>query len=246
MLLYYITDRRQFPGPPGEQRRALLAKLGEAARAGVDYIQLREKDLSARELEQLAREAVSALARARPARMPPTRMSEGQRPTTRLLVNSRADIALAVGADGVHLPAGDLPASEVHALWAAATRNSKLETRNCLVAVSCHTGEEVAAAESHGADFAVFGPVFEKAGGPKSAGLAALRAACARGAHTSTVAKPEAGYATPMPVLALGGVTLANAQDCLRAGAAGVAGIRLFQENEVARVVAELCAREKR
>ncbi len=58
MLLYYITDRRQFPGTAADQRRALLAKIAEAARAGVDYIQLREKDLPVRDLEQLAREAV--------------------------------------------------------------------------------------------------------------------------------------------------------------------------------------------
>jgi thiamine-phosphate pyrophosphorylase len=230
VLLYYITDRRQFPGPPTEQRHALLAKIAEAARAGVDYIQLREKDLSARELEQLAREAVALLLR-------PT--TKGQRPTTRFLINSRADVALAVGADGVHLPSGDLRASEVRALWGSATRTSQLAIRNFAIGVSCHTAEEIAAAESQGADLAVFGPVFEKIGaeepGKSGAGLAALRAACTRGAHT-----------TAMPVLALGGVTLANAKDCIRAGAAGVAGIRLFQQNDVARVVRELRALENK
>ena len=232
MLLYYITDRRQFPGSTADQRRSLLAKIAEAARAGVDYIQLREKDLSARELEQLANEAVSALAR-------PT--TKDQRPTTKLLINSRADVALAVGADGVHLPADDLSAGEVRALWVSATPDWKVETLNCLIGVSCHSPEEVSVAESHGANLAVFGPVFQTSGKP-GVGLGALRAACARGART--VAKTEAGYATAMPLLALGGVTLANAQDCVRAGAGGVAGIRLFQENEVARVVAELRAVE--
>jgi len=233
MLLYYITDRRQFPGTPAEQRRALLVKIADAARARVDYIQLREKDMSARELEQLAQEAV-ALVRALP-----TLVSKDQRPTTRLLINSRADVALAAGADGVHLPSGEIPASEVRALWVSAARNSKPESRNCSIGASCHSSAEVSSAESHAADFAVFGPVFEKSGEP-GAGLAALRSACARGANT--VPKTEAGYATTMPVLALGGVTLANAKDCIRAGAAGVAGIRLFQDDDVARVVAELRA----
>jgi len=229
MLLYYITGRRQFAGTPGDQRRALLAKIAEAARAGVDYIQLREKDLSARELEQLAREAVAAV------RACPT--TNDHRPTTRLLINSRTDVALAAGADGVHLPAQDLAASEVRTAWVSASRDSTRETRECVIGVSCHTAEEVTAAESHGADLAVFGPVFEKSG-VESAGLNALRAACARGART--VPRTEAGYATTMPVFALGGVTLANAKDCVRAGAAGVAGIRLFQEHDVALVVAAL------
>lgn len=228
MLLYYITDRRQFPGGPAEQRRALLAKIAEAARAGVDHIQLREKDLCARDLEALAREAVALLA---------GRKTEDRSLKTLLLLNSRTDVALASGAAGVHLPAGDLAASEVRALWAAATRTSHLAPRTCTIGVSCHAANEVASAESHGADLAVFGPVFEKSGSAVD-GLAALRAACSRGSRT--VARTEAGYATTMPVLALGGVTLANAAECMRAGAAGVAGIRLFQENDVAKVVRSL------
>ena len=92
MLLYYITDRRQFPGTPPEQRDRLLAKIAEAARAGVDLIQLRERDLSARELLQLAMEAVAAVRETRNAKR-----------ETRLLINSRLDVALACGADGVHL-----------------------------------------------------------------------------------------------------------------------------------------------
>lgn len=226
MLLYYITDRRQFPGAPAEQRRALLAKITEAARAGVDYIQLREKDLAARDLEALAREAMAAL-------VPPTAT---HRPATRLLVNSRADVALATGAGGVHLPAGDLPASEVRALWHTSGAAAR---RAPVIAVSCHTAAEVAAAAAHGADFAVFGPVFEK-GGHVENGLERLRAACA---GRAAVARTEGASALPMPVLALGGVTLANAAGCLRAGAAGLAGIRLFQHNSVAEVVGRLAER---
>src|SRR5437868_6399056 len=101
-LLYYITDRSQFRGDEPTRRRALLAKVAEAAHAGVDYIQLREKDLSTRELETLARQVVAAV--------------RENSPSTRVLINSRADVALAVGADGVHLRADDLWPREVRAV----------------------------------------------------------------------------------------------------------------------------------
>ncbi|MFI5089411.1 MAG: thiamine phosphate synthase [Terriglobales bacterium] len=214
MLLYYITDRKQFPGPEPRRRELLLARIAGAARAGVDYIQLREKDLPARELESLAREAVRVVRE--------TRNADRE---TRFLINSRSDLALATGADGVHLPSDDIPASDARAVWSSAlARNVKRETRNVVVAVSCHTAEEVRLAESQGADFAVFGPVFEKVGTPLSTGLDALHGACL-------------GH---MPVLAIGGVTLENAHACIAAGAAGVAAIRLFQENGIMEVVKEL------
>jgi thiamine-phosphate pyrophosphorylase len=195
--LYYITNRRQFPGPAREQQRALLEKIRQCGAAGVDYVQLREKDLDIRALEELARHAAAALGGSR----------------TRLLINSRTDVALACGAHGVHLPANDLAASEVRAIFA------RVSTEKAVVAVSAHSADEAAYAESHGADFAVFAPVFEKAGDANPAGLDRLRRICRQ---TSS-----------MPVLALGGVTLENARLCLEAGAAGLAGIRLFQENDV-------------
>ena len=106
----------------------------------------------------------------------------------------------------------------------------KRETRNVFVAVSCHTSADIALAESHGADFAVFAPVFEKKGAPGT-GLKALREACSRTARPDP--KVEGGIVHSMPVLALGGVTLENTRACLDAGAAGIAGIRLFQQNDV-------------
>ncbi len=226
MLLYYITDRTQFPGSEAQRRSRLLEKIAEAARAGVDFIQLREKDLCARDLEALARQAVSAL---RGYSQPATRNSQ-------LLINHRTDIALAAAADGVHLRSDDISAADARAIL---SRNLQPATRNFLVAVSCHTAAEVALAESQGADFAVFAPVFEKSGRPGS-GLEALRQACARAVPPNV--KVEAGLVHSMPVLALGGVTLENARACLQAGAAGIAAIRLFQENEVAQVVATLRA----
>lgn len=213
VLLYYITDRRQFPDNSQEQKRRLLEKIGECAAAGVPYIQLREKDLTARDLLDLARAAL-------------LRIPNGA--TTKLLLNARIDITLASGAHGVHLPASDLTASEARAMFAAASNIRPL------IGVSTHSSEEAAYAESHGADFAVFGPVFEKDSQNFSDGLARLTSACKR---------PPVG--SPMPLLALGGITLENACECLQAGAAGVAGIRLFQEATVKEVVNRLGLRSQ-
>ena len=215
MLFYYITDRKQFPGPEPRRRELLLAKIAEAAGAGADYIQLREKDLPARELESLARDAVRIV-----------REAENVKRETRLLINSRCDIALTTGADGIHLPSDDIFASDARAIWLSPhARNSKLETRSLVIAVSCHTAEEIRLAETQGADFAVFGPVFEKVGTSLRVGLDALGAAC------------QVGH---MPVLAIGGVTLENARACVEAGAAGITAIRLFQENNIFKVAQEL------
>ncbi|MCI0403077.1 MAG: thiamine phosphate synthase [Acidobacteria bacterium] len=215
MLLYYITDRTQLAANEAERRAKLLARIVEAARCGVDYIQLRERDLSVRDLESLAREAVRAV--------------QDTSSRTRLLINSRTDVALAVGADGVHLRSDDVSASDTRTLLAGAGQ------RPMLVAVSCHTITEVVRADAGGADFAVFGPVFEKPAGDVHAahpavGLAGLREVCERTALTMK----------RMPVLALGGVTVENAAHCVKAGAAGVAGSRLFQESDAAEVVKKL------
>lgn len=212
-LLYYITDRTQFPGDEPARRTALLTKMAEAVRAGVDYIQLREKDLTGRELEELAREAVATI------------LATNQQPLlTRLLINSRTDVALAVGADGVHLRSDDVSPTHVRRVWREAiARSSPPAARSPVVCVSCHTAADVVRAEAEGADFAVFAPVFEKRGAAP-AGLAALREACK----------------VKIPVLALGGIMVERAAACLEAGAAGIAGIRLFQENEIEGVVRAL------
>lgn len=211
MLLYYITDRAGFAGTEAQRREALLRRVAEAARAGVDYIQLREKDLPARELELLARTAVQAV-----------RASSA---TVKLLVNGRTDVALAAGADGVHLPAGELAASEVRALW------SQSCGREPVIGVSAHTVEDVVRAKSEGAKFVVLAPIFEKVQtGSSGIGLEVLRAACAR------VQSAE------FPVFALGGVNLSNALACLDAGATGIAGIRLFQQGDIFETVKRLRA----
>lgn len=211
-ILYYITDRRAFPSDSCAQRESLLAKIREAARVGVDYIQLREKDLTIHELEALA---VAARNRIDDVKV------GGAAPRINLLINSRTDVAIATGANGVHLPANDLNPMEVRNLW---KKHLSGESGNLTISVSCHTLEDVARAAASGADLAIFAPVFEKKDAPekKPVGLDALRRACIH----------------KIPVIALGGITLENANACLEAGAAGIAGIRLFQEHNIDEIAA--------
>jgi thiamine-phosphate pyrophosphorylase len=220
LLFYYITDRVQLADDERVRRSRLLEKVSEAANAGVDYIQLRERDLTSRELLLLAVEAVQRV-----------RESTSK---TRLLINSRVDIAIAAEADGVHLRCNDIAASEARAIWAKSTGQV-----DCLIGTSCHSLNELLSAEGHGADFAAFGPVFGKVGSTEPpAGIETLRAVAHRGVPADK--KVEAGRSLGMPVIALGGVTLENARACVEAGAAGIAGIRLFQDNEIAQVVSRL------
>src|SRR3954467_12552380 len=107
LQLYYITDRRQFAGDTQEQEQRLLAKIAECATAGVNYVQLREKDLETRALEELAQKAMEVL----------------RGPHSPLLINSRTGVARACGAHGVHRPSNDFPASEVRAIFARGGRS---------------------------------------------------------------------------------------------------------------------------
>ncbi len=207
-LLYYITDRTAFPGDERSRRTRLLDKIAEATSAGVDYIQLREKDLFSRDLEALAREAVAMIDKLR---------TENRELRTALLINCRTDVDLATAADGVHLPANDVSPEEIREIWKSS--RGELSLKKPLISISCHSPEGVAKAAADGANLALFAPVFEKkdAPGANPKGLGALHQACAAN----------------IPVLALGGITLTNAESCLDAGAAGIAAIRLFQENDV-------------
>jgi thiamine-phosphate pyrophosphorylase len=220
-LLYYITDRKAFPGDEAHRRVRLLGKIAEAASQGIDYIQLREKDLCPRDLEALAREAMQLIGEKR-------KLTTDHWPrATALLINSRADVALATAANGVHLQSNDISPQEVRTAWnrscGAGAPAREISPQNPLIAVSCHNPQEVAQAAADQATFAVFAPVFEKKDA-KPTGLEALSQACR----------------AKIPVLALGGVTLQNAQSCLQAGAAGIAAIRLFQENDISKIVRQL------
>ncbi|HEY6764769.1 MAG TPA: thiamine phosphate synthase [Candidatus Sulfotelmatobacter sp.] len=220
MLLYYITGRSAFRGDESVRRHRLLEKIAEAARAGVDYIQLREKDLPTNELEKLAKDGIKVIAE--------EKLAAGHRPLNPvLLINSRTDVALAIASQGVHLRTHDISPAEVRKIWACGAGTPARELSPVpKISVSCHSSEEVVQAAANGADMALFAPVFEKKDAPGTlpAGLARLtQAACAK-----------------IPVLALGGINLENAKSCMEAGAAGIAAIRLFQENDIAELVDKL------
>jgi len=187
-----------------EQTQSLLEKIVSAARAGVDWIQIREKDLSGRELADLLSQAL-----------------RGIPGSCRLLVNDRLDVACCVGAGGVHL--GELSLSVEQAKRLVRERNL---AEDFLIGVSAHSLRSALLAESMGADYVIFGPVYETpskvAFGPPQ-GAERLLEVC-RG--------------VAIPVLAIGGITRENAAECLAAGAQGIAAIRLFQDAaDVASVV---------
>jgi thiamine-phosphate pyrophosphorylase len=181
----YITDRRSLKGEP------LLDAIARNLRVGVTWIQIREKDLSARDLYELI---IAAKALPNPH-------------GAKFIVNTRADVAIAARADGVHFPSG----SPEPRRWRG------IVPAGFLLGASCHSIEELTAAQGEGATYAVFGPIFaplSKASAIAPHGLAGLAVA----AHSVTI-----------PVLALGGITNDNAASCIAAGAQGVAGISLYQ-----------------
>jgi thiamine-phosphate pyrophosphorylase len=216
-ILCYVTDRKALALPDAT---FLMSVVRRAIAAGVDWIQIREKDLPARALAALAREALAA--------------ARGS--ATRILINGRLDVAVAAHAGGVHLGSDALPLADV-AAWCARnvsgnvtpTPELALLSSSFLVGASCNSLAEAQAAERDGAHYIIFGPVYStpskiQFGAPQ--GLVRLEEVC-RAVH--------------IPVLAIGGITLGNAHECLRAGAAGIAAIRLFQESEdLRKVVSEL------
>jgi thiamine-phosphate pyrophosphorylase len=203
MLRYAITSRASYSGDEPQQQAALLRQASRWAADGIDMIQLREKDLPAANIAALAREILQAIARTTSP--------------TKLLINSRPDIAIATGAHGVHLTSdqNELTPTQVRKLYASANSPAPIIT------ISCHSLEDVHHARVNQADAILFAPVFEKSIAGQiiapGQGIDRLRDACLA--------------ASPIPVCALGGVTLENASACLDAGAAGIAGIRLFHNS---------------
>jgi thiamine-phosphate pyrophosphorylase len=200
MLRYAITDRSGNTGSPAQKLDAVVLDAGRWAAAGIDFIQIREKDLAAGELAELTRRVMETVRAAGGA--------------TRVLVNSRADVAAAAGADGVHLTSGEgeLTPQQVRKVFLAAGRGLPV------VSISCHRLDEVRRANALGADAILFGPVFGKTvdGMEVTAGVGmeALRQACRVSGGTR--------------VFALGGITPERVAECVAVGAAGVAGIRLY------------------
>jgi thiamine-phosphate pyrophosphorylase len=193
-IVCYVTDRKAFD--PADTVSRVREAIRRAFAAGADWVQIREKDLPGRTLLEIVRNALEA--------------AQGR---GRVLVNDRLEIALAAGAGGVHLGRQSVPAREVIA-WCR-RGNAPAEFS---IGVSCHSAEEARTAETDGASYVFFGPVFEtpskKAFG-KAQGIASLAEVCG---------------AVRIPVLAIGGVNVENAPQCIQAGAAGIAAIRIFQD----------------
>lgn len=162
-IVCYVTDRRSLEPRAAENAEAhLVRRVEEAVRAGVDWVQIREKDLPARNLVDLTRAAVAASERAAAGR-------------ARIVVNDRLDVAWAAAAAGVHAGENSLP---VRALVEARRR---LGRDTFLVGASCHSLRGVVSAAEDGADYVFFGPVYatpSKAAFGAPQGLAKLAEVC--------------------------------------------------------------------
>ena len=181
----------------------MTADFLQHVRTAVDHniplIQIREKSITALQLFELTRSTVNV-----------TRNSR-----TKVLVNDRVDVAIAAGADGVHLSTRSIPAKTVR----------MHVPEEFLIGVSTHSLDEVLFANRSGADFAVFGPIFDSPGKGDPVGLDQLRRAC--------LLEPE------FTVLALGGVNATNLNDVLSAGAAGFAAIRFLYDRDNIKTVSQ-------
>jgi thiamine-phosphate pyrophosphorylase len=204
-----VTDRKGLAA--ADPIAALISSIRLAIAAGVDWVQIREKDLLAREMLAVVTAAVRA-AHERPS---------FKSTPARIIVNDRLDVALAAGAAGVHLGRESLPAANA-VRWC----RSGNAPADFLIGVSCHSFAEVREAEDAGANYVIFGPIFDTPAkrpfGPPQ-GIEKLAEVC---------------DSVHIPVIAIGGISNENAGECLRAGAAGIAAIRLFQEERDANSLA--------
>ena len=196
-IVCYVTDGQAFPG--ADRERVVLDRIRTALTAGADWIQIREKDLSGNRLLALVRETL--------------RIACTIAPAARTLVNDRLDVALAAGAAGVHVGGESLPVGAT-IRWC----RSGNAQQGFSIGVSCHSFEEAKAAESAGADYAFFGPIFDTPSkrifGPPH-GVERLAAVC---------------RSVSLPVIAIGGIINETyGADCIHAGAKGIAAIRPFQ-----------------
>lgn len=199
-IVCYVTDRRSLGA--ADPTAELLGRIRLAVQAGADWVQIREKDLQGRELLALTREAIAAANEAAAA----------SASRVRVCVNDRLDVAIAAGAAGVHLGGESAPVADVVHWCRSGSGPPGFE-----IGASCHSVEDAREAERAGASYLFFGPVFETPskqtfGAPQ--GVQRLADVCA---------------AIRVPVIAIGGISEANAPVCIRAGASGIAAIRMFQ-----------------
>ncbi len=193
-IVCYVTGRKSLG--EADSGEALLARIRAAAEAGVDWVQIREREMTASDLLALAKAAIAACA--------------GR---ARVVVNDRLDVALAAGAAGVHLRGESMPAGDVIPWLRAGNAPAEF-----LVGVSCHSLEEARQSENAGASYLFFGPIFETPAKKQF------------GAPQGLVKLAEVCESVRIPVIAIGGMSGDRSSECLRAGAAGIAAIRMFQE----------------
>ena len=191
-LIYLITDGDATAENFTEKKSHLIKLIKTAVQAKISLIQIREKQLSARLIFELTSETAKLT----------------QNTKTKLLVNDRADIALAANADGVHLTSRSLSAAVIKQNF----------PKNFIVGVSAHTIEDAENARRQGADFATFSPIFTSPGKGEPLGIEKLRAVCES--------------LKPFPIIALGGIDTTNFTQVLEAGARGFAAIRFLNNEE--------------
>ena len=199
LLIYLITEGEATAENFAEKKAEILKLIKNAVEAKISLIQIREKRLAARLVFELAAEAVKL-----------TRNTE-----TKILINDRADIALAVNADGVHLTS--------HSLSADVIRRNFPD--NFIIGVSTHTIEEAELVKNQGADFATFSPIFDSPDKGNPQGVEKLREVCEK--------------LKPFPVIALGGIDATNYKSVLEAGASGFAAIRFLNDAKNLKKMAE-------
>lgn len=197
-VIYLITQGKATDLNFEQEKLQILDIVRIAVEEKVTLVQIREKQLSARKLFELSSSAV--------------KLTHGT--ATRLLVNDRADIALAAKTDGVHLAANSLAVSVIRANF----------PKEFIIGVSTHTIEETVQASKIGADFAVFAPVFDTPGKGESTGLTLVTDVCEK--------------VRPLPVIGLGGIDESNCDSVIDAGASGVAAIRSLNDPRSLRSIA--------
>ena len=189
-IIYLITKGEATPENFAKKQGEILEIITLMIPYGVTHVQIREKHLSAHLLFKLAAAAANITSNT----------------GTKLLVNGRADIALAAGADGVHLPANSLSPRTVRAAF----------PNDFVIGVSTHSLEAAESAKKQNADLVTYGPVFSSPGKGPPKGISCLASVCER--------------LGSFPVIALGGIDKNNFQDVLDAGAAGFAAIRSLND----------------